>query len=812
MATTILSALLSAALLFSQANTWVKTDSTSLGNWSGPALVYAPNTGGFLVTLGSGGASDSPFRVMTYTHADPVWTDASPLLRSVPYLSHFNWPYRQFCFNTDDGKFYFYVRNATFTYDPAANAWDTLSVNTHPNANAEGEVQTMLRWGSLCYDAYNHEIVLFGGGGLDQPQGSPYTWTFTPATRTWLKLDLAVQPPPRALSPMVYDPVNRKIVLFGGDHLDYLTNDTWVYDCVTKTWLKKNPSIRPSPRAGHSFIYMPKSGQLVMLGGYTSFDTDQRIFFEMWRYDLAADEWSLIKRFSGSQTWPKVLHYFPGFCALAASDAGDTLLALGVNTPSQYHFYPHAYRLVYDSSETDEAGTASFGHTRDTVAFRVLETDPAWYATGVPAPDTAANEAFLRNLAPGVWTALAQPRQPNQERAWGTRILDTDRDNIITWSGGHACYDFTDVPQYSIHNNRFSSGYFAEVPLEYTNSDLTPGPFTFNDHPFMACHTVKAYAYDVNIHKMIFAGSLGHTYLYDPDSMDWVKTVHIHNPAAFPTGSQGLYGTGLCATPHGVYNLAGTRSYLFSADSLRWRTLPQSGIDLPSYYSDACGIGYDSKRDRILYVTGQNNTNAKMYEYSFATGQAAQLFPADSEKSAVPVNYWREMAYLPGLDIILFQVAGPAGYHLAYDCAGNRWVDFPVLGHTAAMCDRSTGLMYDAKRGVVFLSGNRAEVWVLRPDSTFSGAETDGRLSQAPALSVAPNPFNPAVSIILNGDRMTGASVKVFDLTGRFIAELLQGKNGRRFVWNASGRPSGVYLVEARKGDLCLTKRIVLSK
>src|SRR5262249_55532899 len=45
---------------------------------------------------------------------------------------------------------------------------------------------------------------------------------------------LGAEPPPRALSTIAYDAKTKLYVLFGGDHLDYLTNDTWVFDPARK--------------------------------------------------------------------------------------------------------------------------------------------------------------------------------------------------------------------------------------------------------------------------------------------------------------------------------------------------------------------------------------------------------------------------------------------------------------------------------------------------------------------------------------------------------------------------------------------------
>src|SRR5262249_7425185 len=80
---------------------------------------------------------------------------------------------------------------------------------------------------------------------------------------------LALEPPQRALSRMEYDPVNRQIVLFGGDHLDRLLADTWVFDCATQRWQEKRPALGPSPRGGHALVYLPGSKKLLLFGGYT---------------------------------------------------------------------------------------------------------------------------------------------------------------------------------------------------------------------------------------------------------------------------------------------------------------------------------------------------------------------------------------------------------------------------------------------------------------------------------------------------------------------------------------------------------------
>src|SRR5262249_2540907 len=102
---------------------------------------------------------------------------------------------------------------------------------------------------------------------------------------------LALQPPQRALSRMVYDPVTKQIILFGGDRLDHLLADTWVFDCAAQRWQEKRPGRGPSPRGGHALVYLPKSKKVLLFGGYTYTSATEycaaqyaALPFEMWAY------------------------------------------------------------------------------------------------------------------------------------------------------------------------------------------------------------------------------------------------------------------------------------------------------------------------------------------------------------------------------------------------------------------------------------------------------------------------------------------------------------------------------------------------
>jgi hypothetical protein len=844
-----------ATLLFPQANTWTKTAGRMAGNGYMPLLLYSPETKEYVLNFGelSEEGLNCLYQVLVY---DPAgrWINALPhdsLYGSAsvndsvdaaagnwadstgyaygngrvgrPVFGTYFWTwgtidgylrpssvhtnarvYGQGCYNSDDGKFYYYLNNITVSYDPATRLFDTISVSSHPNS---GGLDGFLKWGSMVYDAYNQEILLFGGGALDQPYGSPMTCTFNPATRTWTRLSLSTQPGPRANAPMVYDPVNQVIVLFGGDHMDYCMNDTWIYHCATRTWEKKMPAVSPKPRAGHGLYYLPKQGKIALMGGYL-YSTDQRSEFEIWTYDVSANTWGLVKRFASGDVWPKNLTMYSPMNYLSACDTGDNIIALADTAPSIYNFSPATFRLACDASTIDAGGTATYGSRSDTVTYRTdPHYTPAWCTEGVAPPDTAANEAVLRGLPLQTWTLITPPKSMSfMNRTWGTTILDTDRDQFIKWSGGHVAWCGTNVDHYRIAENRWAMSYVPEFPMEWNRyNNPNPGPFTFSGRPFMPVHTVKSYAYDVNLHKMVYAYN-NHTWIYDPDKMDW-DSVNIHNPWGGGWG----YRSGIVNTPHGAFNWFGDayrpcRPYLFDTTLMNWRALPSTGDPFPGFYADANGVAYDSQRDRVLYF-GVNT----VYAYSFGDSTCTRLYPADSA-IVTSDNRYRDCVYLPNQDVVLIQIRLSGG-NLAYDCAANRWISYPVTNYQSGMNDRGTGLMYDPKRNLVWLSTAYQNTYVMRPDSALTGiARTPVLSEETTALAVSPNPFNPAVSIRLKGGLRHAASLKVFDLCGRLCADLSGRVKKGRAVWNASGLASGVYVLCAEKGKTVLRRKIVLSK
>lgn len=78
-----------------------------------------------------------------------------------------------------------------------------------------------------------------------------------------------------------------------------------------------------------------------------------------------------------------------------------------------------------------------------------------------------------------------------------------------------------------------------------------------------------------------------------------------------------------------------------------------------------------------------------------------------------------------------------------------------------------------------------------------------------------PNPFNPSTKISFEIPKNGEVSLRVFDLTGREVATLVNenvSKGSYEVEFNATSLPSGVYFYQLRAGSFVETKKMILMK
>src|SRR5438105_5579325 len=118
--------------------------------------------------------------------------------------------------------------NASSGDTPTVN-WTQLSPTNSPSARSSP---------AMTYDPVSKKVILFGGFGLTGYLND--TWTFDGTT--WTKLQTATAPPVRTAASMAWDKATAKIILFGGYNGFNDLGDTWIFDGATSTWTNANPA------------------------------------------------------------------------------------------------------------------------------------------------------------------------------------------------------------------------------------------------------------------------------------------------------------------------------------------------------------------------------------------------------------------------------------------------------------------------------------------------------------------------------------------------------------------------------------------
>ncbi|MCC6475831.1 T9SS type A sorting domain-containing protein, partial [bacterium] len=78
-----------------------------------------------------------------------------------------------------------------------------------------------------------------------------------------------------------------------------------------------------------------------------------------------------------------------------------------------------------------------------------------------------------------------------------------------------------------------------------------------------------------------------------------------------------------------------------------------------------------------------------------------------------------------------------------------------------------------------------------------------------------PNPFNPTTTISFTLPEAGYATLRIFDISGREIAELVNGNvnaGATSIVWNAEGMATGTYFYTLEAGSFSMTKKLMLLK
>ena len=117
----------------------------------------------------------------------------------------------------------------------------------------------------MSYDPIARRVLLFGGATKNSSGWALVNQTWAWDGQKWSKLTTRGAPSIRFRAAMTYDSRRRKTVLFGGQFFRTALADTWEFDSRTLTWTRSTAST-PGARHSPAMSYDTHRGVSVMLG------------------------------------------------------------------------------------------------------------------------------------------------------------------------------------------------------------------------------------------------------------------------------------------------------------------------------------------------------------------------------------------------------------------------------------------------------------------------------------------------------------------------------------------------------------------
>lgn len=242
----------------------------------------------------------------------------------------------------------------------------------------------------------------------------------------------------------IYDPVGKRMVIFGGHDGALYYNDIWAFDFTNRQWSQLTPGgfVRPAARAYHAASYDPLRQRMVVWSGQTTgglpADTD------VWVLSLFPLTWHRVQAPAPPPRYGSVSIYLP---------FGDRLAIFGgfsrdgqANDIQVFNFVPQTWQ-----------GLLAVTFTPTPRSFHAGGYDPVKYRLIIYGGQTFTfqDDLWAFSFATSTWDSLSPPA-PRPAGRYLTSAVTT-RDNQILLFGGRTSGTLTnDVWQYSIARNRWT--------------------------------------------------------------------------------------------------------------------------------------------------------------------------------------------------------------------------------------------------------------------------------------------------------------------------------------------------------------------
>jgi N-acetylneuraminic acid mutarotase len=181
------------------------------------------------------------------------------------------------------------ISDEFWMFNCSSREWIELFPPTSPPA----------RYGhAMAYDESINRVVLTGGNTFSDGYKDD-TWTYTTSTNSWTELSPIGNVDALKWSSMIYDSVNQKCILFGGDLGDNPSDHTWVYDGQTNAWSQRYPTVTPSGRMCPGLVFDSSNNVVILFGGIADYENP---YDDTWTYSYESNDWTDMEESSESTT------------------------------------------------------------------------------------------------------------------------------------------------------------------------------------------------------------------------------------------------------------------------------------------------------------------------------------------------------------------------------------------------------------------------------------------------------------------------------------------------------------------------------
>jgi len=277
------------------------------------------------------------------------------------------------------------------------------------------------------YDPVGRRLVVFGGKGSGGNLND--VWAYDLQQNRWSELTPAAgdSPTPRFTPNAVYDPIGHQMIVWSGQSSAGFHNDVWAFDLSTNQWSEFDaPPPEPNVRYGAASVFDPVAGELVTFAGFT----DQGRFEDTWRFAVAQETWREVDTSAGHPL-KRCLHS-------ASYDSGRHRMIIFGGQRSGALNDIWAFDLA-----SDRWSDLSPGSRPDGRFFTAQAYDPRGdrvLVFGGNLGGSRSNQVWSFSLAARSWQLLAPSGAAPTARDGSGGILIPDQDRFVIFGGFDGAY------------------------------------------------------------------------------------------------------------------------------------------------------------------------------------------------------------------------------------------------------------------------------------------------------------------------------------------------------------------------------------